>query len=204
MKPLQEEIETLKGGSCGLTAWILGSGPSLDDMVDEPGHNVDCFALNLTVLMRKWKRCSWISRDGRALKQCRDKIRKDGNKQQINLLFTDFAGTIRAYDLGFKQDELFQVFDTRKLFYTTETVLVYALQVVDYLGYDEIILSGVDLCDPGGKTYAKEIDWKLKGHLGARFHRFKRQRVQVAEVISTMRAKVRTTSPGLDGVIEHA
>ncbi len=198
--PIDLSISSWKGCREGETAWILGSGPSLDEL-DRSRLNENVFALNLTILMGGLGESWWVCRDGRCFQKWLGSARTGAigaDRRSVHTLITDHAGTKRVEELQIGRNMIRRVVDTEMRFFTGETVLLYALQLAEFLGFAEVILAGVDLCDPGGATYAKEIDWQAKGTLDARPARFRRMRKEVAQLVSTMNARVLTTSPHLD------
>jgi len=198
--PISMGISGWKGCRKRETAWILGSGPSLDEF-DRSRLNDNVFALNLTILMAGLGESWWVCRDGRCFHKWLGSARAGAmrvDRRSVHTLITDHAGTARVEELQIGRDMIRRVVNTEMRFFTGETVLLYALQLVEFFGFSEVILAGVDLCDPGGATYAKEIDWQAKGTLGARPTRFKRMRKEVSQLVTTMNARVLTTSPHLD------
>lgn len=203
-RPIEMPIDEWKDCRRGETAWILGSGPSLDEM-DPNIVGVNVFALNLTILMRYWRYSWWICRDGRCFGKWFGSDRDMGeDRRDVDTLFTDFAGFKRARSINITNRMLRQIVNTQQRFFTGDTVLVYALQVADYMGFSEIILAGIDLCDPGGSMYAKEIDWQHKGTISARPGRFRKMRREVQQVSTSINARVLTVSPHLEDIFEKA
>jgi len=204
-EPIELELQPWRDARKGETAWILGSGPSLDEL-DPAKVGPNRFALNLTILMEDYRDSWWVCRDGRCMQKWnlshqRACIGED--RRRAHTLFTDGVGAKRVKQMAFPRRKVQRVVNCQKRFFTGETVLVFALQVADYLGFKEIILAGVDLKDPGGVAYAKEIDWQSKFTVRARLHRYKRMRQEVAQLSTAMNARVLTTSPHLEGIFER-
>lgn len=202
----QLEIQSWKDCRKGETAWILGSGPSLDEL-DPNVVSPNRFALNLTILMEDWRDSWWVCRDGRCLQKWLGSVHRKcfgEDRREVETLITDAVGARRIEKLDIGYDKIRRVVNTRKRFFTGETILVFALQVADYIGFSDIVLAGVDLCDPGGVAYAKEIDWQSKFTLQARGRRYKRMRDEVLHLSTTLNARVRTVSPHLEDIFERA
>lgn len=195
-RPREERVELYRNNFKGVKGWIIGSGPSLEhfdsSVIDSP-----MFALNLSILMSDYNSAMWICRDGRAMRKwLKSPGEKDLGEDRRNVgnLFTDHAGFTRTKDVGITENLVNTVVNSRRRFHTGETILVYALQVLDYLGFKEIILAGVDLCQPDGRLYAKEIEWQDHATLSARPAGFKRMRKQVSDISETLNAEVYTAS----------
>jgi len=200
-----EKIAVWKDAYKGETAWILGSGPSLDELPPEKvgPHR---FALNLTILIEAYRDSWWICRDGRAMKKWLYSNRSScigEDRRYADTLFTDHAGTRRVTELDIGPEKLRRIVCTGQRFYTGETILVLALQIADYMGFSEIVLAGVDLLDPGGVAYAKEINWQSTFTAAARPARYNRMRRDVARLSTAMNAKVWTVSPHLADIFEE-
>ncbi len=67
MNPIELEIQHWKDCYKGETAWILGSGPSLDELNPSKVRGAYSFALNLTILMEDYRQSWWVCRDGRCM-----------------------------------------------------------------------------------------------------------------------------------------
>jgi len=200
----ESSILSWKNCRKGETAWILGSGPSLDEL-DPSQVGENRFALNLTILMDKYRSSWWVCRDGRCMKKWIGSNRHKAigeDRRQVDLLFTDKIGNDRIRSLKVNRKMIREIVNSGEQFRTGETVLVYALQVADYMGFSDIILAGIDLCDPEGVAYAEEINWQHHFTIKARAPRYKRMRKEVSYLSTALNARVRTVSPHLQDIFE--
>jgi len=155
----RENVGMLSKTYAGRKLWIVGCGPTLDDVDLNRMKNGPVWCLNAAItLFTKNRNAWWFLRDQRAFFECTPRL-KDWRVWNI-VTHTRLIAQMLSHGLGRKG------MDARVLEYgwhTVEhrrTVLEDALQVADKVGFAETYLVGVDHAVRNFKPYAKPLLWK--------------------------------------------
>jgi hypothetical protein len=142
----------------GKRVFIVGSGPSLDEIELSRLQNSIVFALNASATLFDLSaadRVHWFARDRRIGPECLARLLGPHTLRMV-------AG-IRAWeqvtDTARRQNLSGLVYDERHVVHE-RTVAEDALQIAKRLGAAEAVLVGVDCHAPPGQPYAKALDWK--------------------------------------------
>ena len=194
----REKLGPLKDKFRKNKCWICGTGPSLDDVDLSLLGDRRIFALNAAITLfsnhKHFKDVWWVfwdlrayheswNRTGRLMKIIRAFVHKRAlevtRSLRISGHYVEYEGNI---------------------FKPKRTVLETALRVVDYLGFEEVYMVGIDFAVRPMQPYATELMWK-----NCFFWDFKTQKEckSVVEMLEAMRAfkpelnnvKVFQTSP---------
>lgn len=142
----------------GRRVFIVGSGPSLDDLDLSRLNQSIVFALNASVTLFDLAEAGglfWFVRDRRAVVECASRLlgphtlRVIAGKRSWEQVL-DFARRQRLSGL---------VYDERSVVHE-RTVAEDALQIARRLGAAEAVLVGVDCHAPAGRPYAAALGWK--------------------------------------------
>lgn len=198
MGQTRENLGPWKGKLKGKKLWIVGSGPSLDDVDVGLLAGRHIFALNgaiqLFVDRKRYPDAWWLFWDLRAFNQIWPHIEEDWGviraivhkRAMENTRHLRCSGRFIAY--------------VREAFPTQRTVIETALLIGDYMGYDEIYLAGVDFAAKIGQAYHKPLEWKpchfwdRKGD-PARCGSFRTMLKAIQEVLKKLKTPVFQTSP---------
>jgi len=156
----REKIGPLEGTCEGLRCWIVGAGPSLDDVPIAALRGKYIMALNAAVLkftnVRAFPDAWWVWCDSRTLRELWDKVRKTWKRTQC-LIHKKGMEDMRSHQGAGRYIEY-----VKEEFKATRTVAETAILLAQFLGFSEIVLVGIDgMQARDGKAYADEFnEWK--------------------------------------------
>lgn len=155
----REEIGGLRNTCGGETLWIVGAGPSLDDVDLGALKGEYIFALNSAGIFfgdrRKFPNAWWVWWDLRAYREIWPHMQKDHVQAIVHKRGNEM---MRSH----KGSGRFIYYKGESLFKPVRTVLETALLIGEFLGFDRANLVGVDgMVARDGKPYCSMVnEWK--------------------------------------------
>jgi hypothetical protein len=158
---VESPIDIQCGKHTGERCWVVGSGPSLDKVnLRRLPRTEDVYALNATItLLTSHPRAWWFFRDRRicfeigpqrlaSWKRWRVVTHRKALEMVKDRRMIPRGRSMVAY--LYNQDSIIH----------RRTVLEDTLQIVKFMGYDEVVLVGIDHAIINDCPYAKALAWK--------------------------------------------
>jgi hypothetical protein len=158
----QGSIDALDGKHKGKRCWLIGSGPSLDEVklgkIPKEDH---VYCLNASICLfadaKKWPNAWWIFRDRRICQEVGKRVSTWGRWKVIThqKAFQQLKDTriARFKNVVAYLYELSGVTHQR-------TIVEDALQLIQFMGFKEVNLVGIDHCVVNNQPYAKNLMFK--------------------------------------------
>lgn len=166
-------------------AWVIGSGSSLDKM-DLSLIRRPILAVNMAVIL--FPICWWTVRDPRVW----GRMRKSKHLFHAEIFFDgrNFAKIVQEQF----RDQIDEYVPGPKVFLGS-TVVVSAIQILELLGFEGIMLAGIDLATIDGRAYSRGTAFLQKRLSDSQSLKlYGRHRRSLMELREKMQAFVATTS----------
>lgn len=157
----RDEIGVFQDSCKGMRVWIIGAGPTLDDVPIKTFEGEYVFALNAAATLfknfRKFPDAWWLWWDQRTYREVWPKL-NDWQRVQT-IVHKKGMEMLRAH----RGSGRFLSYGTGDQFKPKRTVAETALLIADFLGFDEAVLVGVDglSAKENNEPYCKAINpWK--------------------------------------------
>ena len=142
-------------------AYVVGCGPTIDDLDMDKLAGKEIFALNAAISLftdpKKFRRAHWFFRDGRAGPEIWPHVGRWQNPKFV----TTLIGYRRLKDLaGIHKESHIAYLYPRETIRHERSVIEDTLQVLAQAGYRKVFLVGVDHRMRDGQPYAKAFSWK--------------------------------------------
>lgn len=159
---VETSVEALAGKHEGESCWIVGSGPSLDDVkLGEIPKDAHIYCLNAAMTLfadsKKWKNAWWIYRDRRICMEVGKRL--SGWLKWKVLTHKKALQNLKDSRIARYKNVVAYLYEPTALVHK-RTVVEDALQIVQMLGYEEVNLLGIDHCIVDGRPYARNLMWK--------------------------------------------
>lgn len=155
---VRENIGPLQDTCEGSVAWIVGTGTSLDDIDVGQLEGQFIIALNaayeLFLDRKKYPDAWWLFWDIRAYTELWNRIGPKVNRVQA-FLHKRALESLRSLRCNGRYVEF-----SSTAFKSDRTVIETALLIVDFLGFDEAYMAGVDFAVKEHQPYAQSFSWK--------------------------------------------
>ena len=161
---MREDLGPLQDSMRGERVWIVGSGPSLDDVDLMRIRGEYIFALNAAYTLfrdaRTYGRAWWLWWDMRVYREVFPRMIGEDKRQWPVLraiLHKNGMENMRSY----RGQSRTIVYPREERFRPKRTVAETALLIADFLGFNDAYLVGIDgLVARGDQPYAKLLSWK--------------------------------------------
>lgn len=191
----RENLAPLQGSCNGLRAWIVGSGSSLDNVPIKRLGGEYIFALNgsieLFTNVRQYPDAWWVWWDIRSYRHVWPRLEKQWDRVQTIIhkrgmeVMRQHRGAGRYICYG--SDEAFK---------PARTVLETAMVLVDFLGFDEAVMVGVDgfRARKDGRPYCSSLADKECHFMDVEQPKsFRRSAAQFDQAVDKVRTKLNHT-----------
>lgn len=139
--------------------FIVGSGPSLDDFDLSKIGKEYVFCLNASITLfansHRHPNAWWVVHDRRAILEIAPKL-EDWHRWKI---ITHNKPWTALKDIGIRGGVNALIYPQHKIIHT-RTVAEDAIQIAEYMGFDEAYLVGIDCGVRDNRPYAKALSWK--------------------------------------------
>ena len=140
--------------------WLVGSGPSLDEVDLSKIKDQTIFAVNAAITLfseAKFRDAWWIFRDRRIVHQLGKRLDKWGLWRVI----THKSGFMTVKDVcGHTGKRMVVYLYNKDAIIHRRTIIEDALQILQLLGFKQVNLVGIDHAVVENRPYAKALSWK--------------------------------------------
>jgi len=159
----REMIGPLEGKCKGLRCWIVGTGPTLDDIDINALRGQYVMALNSAILkfmnVRAFPDAWWVWYDARTLRELWPRVQKEWKRVQCVIHKKGIEDMRSALCAGRYVEYV------KHEFHASRTCAETAILLAQFLGFSEIFLAGIDgMMAREGEPYAKTLSQKKQCH----------------------------------------
>jgi hypothetical protein len=144
----------------GQTCWLMGSGPSLDEIDISLLKGKTVFAVNAAITLianNTFKSPWWLFRDRRIVHQIGSRL----DRWKRWGIFTHKAAFMTVKDVcGVKNKSMVAHLYDKEGVIHKRTIIEDALQIIKMLGFKQVNMVGVDHAVVENRPYAKALSWK--------------------------------------------